>query len=177
MSGGTWNYDQYKIDEIADSIAEEIAQAKKPRPPKRKRHYISIKKQIGDWSRIEIQHHCDTLIGARSWLLDDSYYNVTEKDGHLLDIYDQWTDSNGNDHPCEYFVKEVEEEEYEEGHDECYYGTEWSEETLAEFANAVKALRRAYVYAQRVDWLMAGDDDQESFHERLKDELSRLEEQ
>lgn len=35
-------------------------------------------------------------------------------------------------------------------------------------------LKRARVYAQRVDWLLSGDDNEESFHERLKEELEEL---
>jgi hypothetical protein len=40
---------------------------------------------------------------------------------------------------------------------------------------AVKALKIAQVYAQRVDWLLSGDDGEESFLRRLDDELKKLE--
>jgi hypothetical protein len=40
---------------------------------------------------------------------------------------------------------------------------------------AVKALKIAQVYAQRVDWLLSGDDGEESFLSRLDDELKKLE--
>ncbi len=36
-------------------------------------------------------------------------------------------------------------------------------------------LRKAEIYAQRIDWYLAGDDGEESFMERLKDELDALE--
>jgi hypothetical protein len=45
---------------------------------------------------------------------------------------------------------------------------------VEEFKNAAKYLRIAYVYAQRVDWLISGDDGEESFLERLKEELEKL---
>ena len=32
----------------------------------------------------------------------------------------------------------------------------------------------AEAYAQRVDWLVSGDDGEESFHERLKEDLDDL---
>jgi len=32
-------------------------------------------------------------------------------------------------------------------------------------------LRKAAIYAQRIDWLLSGDDGEESFLERLKEEL------
>ena len=36
-------------------------------------------------------------------------------------------------------------------------------------------LKKAYIYAQRVDWLLSGDDGNESFIERLTEELNKLE--
>ena len=53
-------------------------------------------------------------------------------------------------------------------------GKKYSDETIAEFRNGIEALKRAYVYAQRIDWLISGDDGEESFHERLKEELKDL---
>lgn len=49
-----------------------------------------------------------------------------------------------------------------------------SDEIIKEFKNAYKALRKAEIYAQRVDWLMAGDDGEESFIERLKEDMELL---
>lgn len=50
----------------------------------------------------------------------------------------------------------------------------YSIETIREFSNAIKALRTAYIYAQRVDWLLSYDDSEESFHERLKQDLDEV---
>ena len=54
----------------------------------------------------------------------------------------------------------------DEGHD-------FKPETIAEFQAGVTLLRRAYIYAQRIDWLVSGDDDEETFHKRLKDDLDK----
>ena len=35
-------------------------------------------------------------------------------------------------------------------------------------------LRKAAIYAQRIDWLLSGDDGEESFIRRLYDELEQL---
>lgn len=35
----------------------------------------------------------------------------------------------------------------------------------------------ASVYAQRVDWLICGDDSEESFHERLAEDLAKITEE
>ena len=40
-------------------------------------------------------------------------------------------------------------------------------------SEAVKALEIAYIYAQRVDRLLSGDDGDESFLRRLKEELNQ----
>ena len=48
---------------------------------------------------------------------------------------------------------------------------------IKEFRNAIDALRRAEIYAQRVDYLICGDDGEESFHSRLKEELEKYEQQ
>ena len=50
----------------------------------------------------------------------------------------------------------------------------FSEETLDEFKNGIAALNKAFVYAHRIDWLLSGDDGEESFHIRLKKELEEL---
>lgn len=58
--------------------------------------------------------------------------------------------------------------------DEDGYIYNFSEETIKEFEKAVEILKLAGVYAQRIDWLLSGDDGEESFHERLNEELSKL---
>lgn len=60
-----------------------------------------------------------------------------------------------------------------------YWWGEWngqvySDETINEFKNAIAYLKIAECYAQRVDWLLSGDDGEDTFHERLKEELDKL---
>lgn len=50
----------------------------------------------------------------------------------------------------------------------------YTEETLAEFRKGIEIMKQAGVYAQRIDWLLSGDDGEESFHERLKEDLEKL---
>jgi hypothetical protein len=54
------------------------------------------------------------------------------------------------------------------------YTTNYSKETIAEFRKAIVLLREAQVYAQRIDWLVSGDDGEDSFHERIKSDLTEL---
>ena len=50
----------------------------------------------------------------------------------------------------------------------------YSKETIKEFKKGLDILRKAYVYAQRIDWLLSADDGEESFHKRLKEDLDNL---
>ena len=46
--------------------------------------------------------------------------------------------------------------------------------TVTMLRDAVRALRVAYVYAQRADWLLSGDDGEEAFRRRLTGDLATL---
>ena len=170
MSGGAFEYKQSHIEEIANEIEENIA---KPRPPEKTVHYVSVKKQIGkehiryeNWA-----YQCNTIEEAKQRLR----HHITEEDGHIYDLYEKWIDDDGNEHRCEYFITEGEYKDWVDGYeDTCYYGPEYSKRTIAKFRKAVKTLREAYVYAQRIDWLLSGDDGEDTFHRRLKHDLDAL---
>lgn len=55
------------------------------------------------------------------------------------------------------------------------YNYNYSKEVIDEFKKGVELLKKAQVYAQRIDWLLSGDDGEESFLQRLKDDLNKLE--
>jgi hypothetical protein len=57
---------------------------------------------------------------------------------------------------------------------EDLYHYEYPKEVIEKFKEAVIVLRKAAVYAQRVDWLLSGDDGEETFLERLKKDLDKL---
>lgn len=70
------------------------------------------------------------------------------------------------------------------GEEDCYSGSShWEkslvndskEEVKEEFRKAIKALQVAACYAQRIDWFLSGDDGEESFLKRLKEDLNLLE--
>ena len=50
----------------------------------------------------------------------------------------------------------------------------YSEETIKRFKEAAIAVRKAFVYIHRIDWLVSDDDGEESFHERLNEELEKI---
>jgi hypothetical protein len=110
MSGGTFDYNQYKIRYIADDIEKEIAKNGKPK----------------------------------------SQRELKDEGG--------WRDNN------EWYKKYPE--------DLNHY--KYPDEVIEEFKNAYKSLRKAEIYAQRIDWLLAGDDGEKSFLERLKEDMEVL---
>lgn len=67
------------------------------------------------------------------------------------------------------YVKRVNKQDWESEH---YY--EYPKEVIKEFKKAVKQLQKARVYAQRIDWLLSGDDGIETFFKRLKEELDTV---
>ena len=100
MSGGHFNYMQYNISEIYESINEQIRKNGKPK----------------------------------------------EKD----ELY-SWDIENDNLNNYKY-----------------------PDNIIKEFKKAVKILKQAEIYAQRIDWLLSGDDGDETFIERLNEELNNL---
>jgi hypothetical protein len=108
MSGGHFDYDQYKIGYIADSIESQIE-----RNGRRK-----TKEELRE----------------QSW------------------IDKEWLERNPEDIN--------------------YY--EYPPEVIEKFKEAVNILRRAQIYAHRIDWLLSGDDGEESFLRRLKEDLSKV---
>ena len=61
-----------------------------------------------------------------------------------------------------------------EKHPEDLNHYKYPDDVIEEFKKGVEILRKAHVYAQRIDWLISGDDGEESFHRRLKEELDQL---
>lgn len=62
------------------------------------------------------------------------------------------------------------------GKQEIEYYESYSIEVNNVFEEAKKKLKEAYIYAQRIDWYLSGDDGEESLHRRLKEDLEKLKE-
>jgi hypothetical protein len=57
---------------------------------------------------------------------------------------------------------------------DCAYHYAYPPEVIEKFKEGVELLRKAYVYAHRIDWLLSGDDGEESFLKRLNEELNKI---
>jgi hypothetical protein len=71
----------------------------------------------------------------------------------------------------EYIEKEIEHNNAEPGPKDFFEPNNFSDETIVEFKKGVEAIKKAYTYAQRIDWLLSGDEGEEAFHKKLKKEL------
>jgi hypothetical protein len=109
MSGGAFDYDQYKIGYIADSLDHEI--------------------------RKNGRKKTDRELKEESW--------------RNKDWYDQYPE------------------------DLLHY--KYPDEVIEKFKEGLDMLRKAEIYAQRIDWLLSGDDGEESFLKRLREDLDRYE--
>ena len=72
----------------------------------------------------------------------------------------------------EQIILDNDSDEVNEYGDTKGYG--YSPETIAKFKIARMSLLLAQIYVQRIDWLVSGDDGEDSFHSRLKQDLDAL---
>ena len=89
--------------------------------------------------------------------------------GHFQ--YKQWEIGNIADEVAQ-LILDNDSQEVNEWGDRKGYG--YSPETIEEFKRGLLILRQAHVYAQRIDWLVSGDDGEDSFHRRLKIEMEKV---
>ena len=79
--------------------------------------------------------------------------------GHMADEIEQLILDNGSEEVDEY------------GDRKSY---DYSPETIEAFNYARIALLQAQIYVQRIDWLVSGDDGEDSFHRRLEADFDAL---
>ena len=144
MSGGHFNYYQDRIPDIADSIERKIRRNED---------------------------------GIKCWDAKEEY-GVSYRPGDSEWVYTSWKTDNKYRVPQKNII---DREPY-------YYGDDdgvpifdkpdgWSNyppEILDIFKEAVKKLKEAAVYAQRIDWFLSGDDGEESLIRRLKEDLEQV---
>ena len=73
----------------------------------------------------------------------------------------------------QYRIAEIEDQIQEliDTNDDSEYGGEYEARTIARFEQCRDALAAAAKMLHRVDWLVSGDDGEESFHQRWDAEL------
>ena len=124
-------FEDERHQDILEMTAEEIRllieETAKPRPPKKTVHFVRVEMQTGEgrFSVVNWAFRCDSTEEAKRRLR----HHITEENGHIYDLYEKWTDSDGNEHRCEYFITEGEYEDWEEGYEGvCNYDPDYSQE-------------------------------------------------
>lgn len=65
-------------------------------------------------------------------------------------------------------------EDYYKKYPEEKFWYKYPDEVIEKFKEGLHYLKNAYIYAQRIDWLISGDDSEEAFLERLEEELQKI---
>lgn len=71
-------------------------------------------------------------------------------------------------------IKNGAKREHKESWEDEYHN-KYSDEVIEKFKEGFDFLRKAEIYAQRIDWLVSGDDGEGSFLKRLENDLKSLE--
>ena len=184
MSGGYFNRNTYAMREIADAIERDIARALQPKPEKVQEDYWTIyeKDCFGSYHSYKDYMSFGNYEDAESFLLRDKTIVKAEQkyaDRRFFDdgVIFQSTKRYMSDTPDAEQIPVL----YSIHH--CYYDRypdeadvlELSVETIDAMTEAYRQIRIAEIYAERVGWMMSGDDSEECFRERIKEDLTEFE--
>lgn len=174
MSGGSLDYVYFRIGEAVERIKEELALYCASRPPLLTKEGVALYEISEDrkcrkwWNST---YRFGSFKDADEYFSQCIYYEILERntlpdgnkqlimraDGTLYDV-----------HSYTY-------QEYEADADgNVPYFPEYKEETIRELRKGLDILRQAEVYARRIEWLLSGDDGDESFIKRLHNDLAEL---
>lgn len=67
--------------------------------------------------------------------------------------------------------------EWYEKYPEDKYHRKYPDKVIEKFKEGIEIIEKAQIYIQRFDYLLSGDDGEDSFLERLEEELSKLKEE
>lgn len=183
MSGGYFDRNIYAIGEIVASIERDIARALRPKPEKIHKDYwtIYVKDSFGSYHSYMGFLSFSSYEEAESFLLTDKTIVKAEQrysDQHFFvegvifqstkrymsDTYD------GERIPVLYSIHHCYYDRYPNDADVL----ELTDETIETMKEAYRQIRIAEIYATRMDWMMSGDDGEDSFRERIKEDLAEF---
>jgi hypothetical protein len=97
------------------------------------------------------------------------------KIGYIADEVEQLIRKNGKEKTKEEMKDEGwRDPDWYEKYPEDKFHYKYPDEVIEKFKEGLEILRKAEIYAQRIDWLISGDDGEESFLKRLKEDLGKL---
>ena len=110
------------------------------------------------------------------WVISGGAFDYNQyKIGYIADQIEETVIKNGVEKTPEEIKDDWHNDEWYEKYPEDKFHYKYPDEVIEKMKEAVNALKIAQIYAQRVDWLLSGDDGEESFLSRLEDELKKLE--
>ena len=169
MSGGAFDYKQYILDEIIEKIESVIKESEMEKPPKVKHLGVACYRIISKTCKASTGHYRNFIdINEAVRFYTDNGYIICEdkvKEGLRYVLLEDPKQDYGNIEIYEYIY-----EEYEDGN----YYTEYSDETINEFKKGLDLIKKANVYINRIDYLISGDDGEESFHNRLSEDMNKI---
>ena len=87
----------------------------------------------------------------------------------IWEIIQEELNKQGQEKQVQFLEKEY-YDKYPEARFEKFYG----DDVQQIFKDGIEALKKAEVYAQRIDWFLSGDDGEDSLVSRLKFDLDKL---
>lgn len=173
MSGGHFDYRQSAIQEIIYSLEEVIKKETEPRPPLVQELCVSVWRIESKSSMYSTHYHFDTYEEALAYFKGIGYMiDVISTESQKRKFRAKGTRRNQEE---TFEVHEFIYEYYKDEEGNQVWYNDFSKETLDEFRKGLDILNKAYIYAQRIDWLLSSDDGEDTFHERLKEELEEYE--
>lgn len=108
--------------------------------------------------------------------MSGGHFNYDQhKIGYIADAIQDKIEKNGRPKTREELKEETwHDEEWYHKYPEDLNHYKYPDEVIEKFIFGVKILRIAEVYAQRIDWLLSGDDSEKSFLIRLEQDLNKL---
>lgn len=184
MSGGYFNRHMIAFGEIANSIERDIARALRPKPEKICEDYWTIyeKDSLRSYHSYKDYMSFASYEDAESFLLLDKTIVKAEQKYADRRFFDDGVifqskkrnmsdTSDGEQIPVLYSIYHCYYDRYPDEADVL----ELSVETIDAMTEAYRQIRIAEIYATRVDRMMSGDDSEESFRERIKEDLAEFE--
>lgn len=184
MSGGHFDHKQFWIHEIADTIERDIALALQPKPEMVHEDYWIIK-VMDCFSSYHIYPRYSTEFEsyeeAEEFLLrredvvraEANYAERFFKEDVTFQSKVHYMSRTEDDDkiPVLFAIHHCVYDRYPYDVDVL----ELEDSTLETMIDAYRQLRIAEIYAQRVDWMMSGDDSEETMQKRLQQELQDFE--
>lgn len=184
MSGGHFDYQQWRLTEIAQTIEEDIARALKPKPARVHNDYWTIyeKDSPGSFHPFMRYRTFNTYEEAEKFLLsygkvrsaepEYASYRFFGKNDVIFQSNVEFMVGTKDDEkiPVLYAIHHAEYDSYPDDADVL----ELEEQTIETMKEAYRQVCLARIYADLVDWMMSGDDGEDTLQERLKEELEKF---